>query len=131
MGVASRLASELYAMLDISRLYFMAYKQLIYSKPYIDHLYALAYRCVRGHHGNCTITPTARRHPTTLSQKSSLTQTDVAAKTQLRQATISALESGEAGTQLKTLTDVLAALDLELVVQPRRKSLPSDIEDLI
>lgn len=64
-------------------------------------------------------------------KKGSLTQTDVAAKTQLRQATISALESGEAGTQLKTLTDVLAALDLELVVQPRRKSLPSDIEDLI
>jgi HTH-type transcriptional regulator / antitoxin HipB len=64
-------------------------------------------------------------------KKGSLTQTDVAAKTQLRQATISALESGEAGTQLKTLTDVLAALDLELLVQPRRKSLPSDIEDLI
>jgi HTH-type transcriptional regulator / antitoxin HipB len=64
-------------------------------------------------------------------KKGSLTQTDVAAKTQLRQATISALESGEAGTQLKTLTDVLAALDLELIVQPRRKSLPSDIEDLI
>ena len=64
-------------------------------------------------------------------KKGSLTQTDVAAKTQLRQATISALESGEAGTQLKTLTDVLAALDLELVVQPRRKSQPSDIEDLI
>ncbi|MET3900357.1 HTH-type transcriptional regulator/antitoxin HipB [Devosia sp. UYZn731] len=64
-------------------------------------------------------------------KKGSLTQTDVAAKTQLRQATISALESGETGTQLKTLTDVLAALDLELVVQPRRKSLPSDIEDLI
>lgn len=64
-------------------------------------------------------------------KKGSLTQTDVAAKTQLRQATISALESGETGTQLKTLTDVLAALDLELVVQPRRKSLPSEIEDLI
>lgn len=64
-------------------------------------------------------------------KKGSLTQTDVAAKTQLRQATISALESGEAGTQLKTLTDVLAALDLELVVQPRRQSLPSDIEDLL
>lgn len=64
-------------------------------------------------------------------KKGRLTQTEVAAKTQLRQATISALESGEAGTQLKTLTDVLAALDLELVVQPRRKSLPSDIEDLI
>lgn len=64
-------------------------------------------------------------------KKGSLTQTDVAARTQLRQATISALESGETGTQLKTLTDVLAALDLELVVQPRRKSLPSDIEDLV
>lgn len=64
-------------------------------------------------------------------KKGSLTQTDVATRTQLRQATISALENGEAGTQLKTLTDVLAALDLELVVQPRRKSKPSDIEDLL
>lgn len=64
-------------------------------------------------------------------KKGGLTQTEVAAKTQFRQATISALESGKVGTQLKTLTDVLAALDLELVVQPRPKSLPSDIEDLI
>lgn len=64
-------------------------------------------------------------------KKAGMTQTTVASRTQLRQATISALESGEAGTQLKTLTDVLAALDLELVVQPRRKSQPSDIEDLL
>lgn len=63
-------------------------------------------------------------------KKGSLTQTDVAARTQLRQATISALENGEAGTRLKTLTKVLAALDLELVVQPRRKSRSSEIEDL-
>lgn len=63
-------------------------------------------------------------------KKAGYTQTDVASRTQLRQATISALENGEPGTQLKTLTEVLAALDLELIVQPRRKSSPSDIADI-
>ena len=63
-------------------------------------------------------------------KKAGYTQAKVASRTQLRQATISALESGEPGTQLKTLTEVLAALDLELLVRPRRKSSSSDIEDI-
>lgn len=58
-----------------------------------------------------------------------LTQTEVSAKTHLRQATISALENGEHGVQLKTLTDILAALSLELVVRPRSTDSTS-IEDL-
>lgn len=58
-----------------------------------------------------------------------LTQTDVSAKTHLRQATISALENGEHGVQLKTITDILAALSLELVVRPRSADSRS-IEDL-
>ena len=60
----------------------------------------------------------------------SLTQNDVASRTQLRQATISALENGEAGTQLNTLTQVLAALDLELVLRPRSKASAADIENM-
>lgn len=66
-----------------------------------------------------------RRH----RKLSNLTQTGVAAKTHLRQATISALENGEHGVQLKTITDILAALNLELVVQPRSAN-SRDIEDL-
>lgn len=60
---------------------------------------------------------------------SGLTQAQLGEKTKLRQATISQLESGEGGVQLKTLTDVLTALNLELVVQDRSTS-PQSIEDL-
>jgi HTH-type transcriptional regulator / antitoxin HipB len=51
----------------------------------------------------------------------SLTQGDLGAKINKRQATISALEAGEGGT-LETLLAVFAALDLELVIRPRTKS---------
>lgn len=59
-----------------------------------------------------------------------LTQRDLGIKTSLRQATISAIENGEPGTQLRTLSDVLAALNLELVIRPRTKGSPIEIEDL-
>ena len=41
-----------------------------------------------------------------------LTQREISEQIGLRQATISSVESGDAGTQLKTLTEVLKALDL-------------------
>ena len=52
-----------------------------------------------------------------------------AAKANLRQATISALESGGAGMQLRTLIDVMAALGLEIVIRERTKA-ASNIEDV-
>lgn len=58
-----------------------------------------------------------------------LSQAALGSRTHLRQATISALENGETGTQLGTLVDVLAALGLELVVQERSKG-PGNIADL-
>ncbi len=58
-----------------------------------------------------------------------LRQGDVGSKTNLRQATISALETGEPGTQLRTLIDVMAALRLEIVIRERSK-VSEDIEDL-
>jgi HTH-type transcriptional regulator/antitoxin HipB len=58
-----------------------------------------------------------RRH----RKSQGLNQKDLGEKTQLRQATISALEAGEPGTQLRTLFDVLATLGLELVIRPRTK----------
>jgi HTH-type transcriptional regulator/antitoxin HipB len=48
-----------------------------------------------------------------------LSQTRLGEKAALRQATISALEGGDTGTQLRTLVDVLAALGLEMVIRER------------
>jgi HTH-type transcriptional regulator/antitoxin HipB len=59
-----------------------------------------------------------------------LTQAELGTRMSVRQATVSKLEAGEPATQLRTLMDALAALDLELVIQPRNKTSPADIEEL-
>jgi len=59
-----------------------------------------------------------------------INQTSLAQKTKLRQATISSVEGGEPGTQLRTLLDMMAALDLEFVIRPRTKASPSNIEEI-
>jgi HTH-type transcriptional regulator / antitoxin HipB len=59
-----------------------------------------------------------------------LTQQSLGELMHARQATVSKLESGESGTQLRVLIDALAALDLELVVRPRSKASPEQIEEL-
>ena len=61
-------------------------------------------------------------------RQQNLTQEQLGAKVTLRQATVSKLESGEAGTQLRTLLDVLGALNLELVIRPRTSTSPTDLE---
>lgn len=67
-----------------------------------------------------------QRHRRKLRQ----TQGTLGGKIKHRQATISRLESGAPAMRLGTLLDVLAALNLELVIRPRTKSSPEDIEDL-
>jgi len=59
-----------------------------------------------------------------------LTQVALGRKAKLRQATVSAVEAGEARTQLRTLMSLLAALDLELAVRPRSKGGGDDLEAL-
>jgi HTH-type transcriptional regulator / antitoxin HipB len=63
-------------------------------------------------------------------KQAGLSQEALADKVKLRQATISRLESGDTGTKLGTLLDVMAALDLEIVLRPRTKGRPADIEDI-
>ena len=63
-------------------------------------------------------------------RQANLTQNTLGAKTSLRQATISSLETGEPNTRLGTLLDVMAALGLEIVIRPRTKASSQDIEDL-
>lgn len=57
-----------------------------------------------------------------------LSQTELGQKTSLRQATISAAEAGEPGTEIRTLCEILMGLELELVIRPRTKASTQDIE---
>jgi len=59
-----------------------------------------------------------------------LTQAQLGARIGRRQATISKLEKGEPATQLSTLFDVLAALDLEFVIGARSSASRTDLENL-
>jgi HTH-type transcriptional regulator/antitoxin HipB len=60
-------------------------------------------------------------------RKLELTQGGLGAKTRHRQATLSRLEAGEPGARLDTLLDVLAALNLEVVVRPRTRGSAEEI----
>ena len=62
-------------------------------------------------------------------KKRGLSQGDLGALINKRQATLSNLESGEGGT-LETFLAVLAALDLELVVRSRGKSATAELGDI-
>ncbi|WP_339747702.1 helix-turn-helix domain-containing protein [uncultured Maricaulis sp.] len=58
------------------------------------------------------------------------TQAALANKAGLRQGTISDVEGGLEGVRLSTIMDLLRALDLELVIQPRTTGLHAEIEDM-
>lgn len=59
-----------------------------------------------------------------------LSQAELGDRAGLWQETISKIESGNAGTKLGSLCDLLAALDLELTISPRSKGSAKDIEDV-
>ena len=59
-----------------------------------------------------------------------LSQVTLGATNHIRQSTISALENFRTDLRLGTLLDLIAALDLELVVRPRTKGSASEIEDV-
>ncbi len=63
-------------------------------------------------------------------RKAGMTQSMLGQKTGLRQATISHIESGDVDPSLKTIMNILAALDLELVIRARSKGSHRDIEDI-
>lgn len=63
-------------------------------------------------------------------KRQGLSQVQLAERIHRRQATISSLEAGEPTTQLQTLLDVLAALDLELVIRTRTKVSATEIEEV-
>lgn len=58
-----------------------------------------------------------------------LSQDELSKRAALRQSTISDLESGKG--RIKSLTDALSALGLELVVRPKPGAEDFDIEDIV
>lgn len=58
------------------------------------------------------------------------TQKTLGERIATRQPTISSLEQGREGTRLSTLFEVLAALNLEIVVRPRQTNRAEKLEDL-
>jgi HTH-type transcriptional regulator/antitoxin HipB len=59
-----------------------------------------------------------------------LSQTEAADRAGLRQEMVSKIESGSPGTKIRSICDLLAALDLELAVTPRSRGSAEDIEAL-
>lgn len=59
-----------------------------------------------------------------------LSQGELGEKAGLWQETISKIENGSAGTRLETLFDLLAALNLELIIEQRHKSTSADMGDI-
>jgi len=59
-----------------------------------------------------------------------LTQGALAERAGVRQGTVSQVETGLETVKLTTVMDLLRALDLEVVIQPRSKGSHSDIEDI-
>jgi len=58
------------------------------------------------------------------------TQSVLAERAGLRQATVSEIESGSRAARLDTILSVLAALDLEFRIDARTRGTASDIEDM-
>ena len=63
-------------------------------------------------------------------KQAGLSQSELAAKMQARQGTVSRLESGMPAMQIHTLVEALTALNLELVIQPRGAAQEKAVEDL-
>lgn len=63
-------------------------------------------------------------------KRAGLSQSALGTHIHLRQGTVSRLEAGQPAVQIQTLMAALSALNLELVVRPRGKAKPLDIERL-
>jgi HTH-type transcriptional regulator/antitoxin HipB len=59
-----------------------------------------------------------------------LTQKELASMSGVWQETISKIENGSGGTKLETLFDLIAALDLEIIVTERSKGASDGLEDI-
>lgn len=61
-------------------------------------------------------------------KRKNLTQTEAGQNFNLDQTTLSSIEQGADGTRLGTIFRVLAALDLELIIQEKNKKQPKEVK---
>jgi HTH-type transcriptional regulator/antitoxin HipB len=59
-----------------------------------------------------------------------LTQVQLASRAGLRQATVSQVENGLETVKLSTVMELVRALDLEVILQPRTRGSHKDLEEL-
>jgi HTH-type transcriptional regulator / antitoxin HipB len=59
-----------------------------------------------------------------------MSQTELAQLAGLRQEMVSKIETGQPGSRIASIYDILAALDLEMTVRPRTRSSSADIADI-
>jgi HTH-type transcriptional regulator/antitoxin HipB len=59
-----------------------------------------------------------------------MTQTDLAERVGTVQKKISTIETGQSGARIDTICNIIAALDLDIVITPRDKNSSKDIEDI-
>lgn len=105
----------------------MAYIYKLYAAGYIDNLYYIAYMNAMDLMARTPqqLGAAIRR----IRRQQGLTQAELGKRMRARQATVSLIEAGHPGTTLRTLTDAIAALGIELVVRSRNKQ-PDRIEDI-
>ena len=115
---------ELYAVAYFVYLYDIEYGDAVYVVAYIDILYVVTYDQPMLARTNKQVGEAIRR----TRRQAGLTQQDLADKMSVRQATISSLENGHAGTSLQIAMSAMAALGLELTINPKTQS--RDVEDL-
>jgi HTH-type transcriptional regulator / antitoxin HipB len=76
-------------------------------------------------------TPKNLGHAVRQARKSkNLTQKELAAMSGVWQETISKIENGSGGAKLETVFDLIAALDLEIIVTERSKGASDGLEDI-
>jgi HTH-type transcriptional regulator / antitoxin HipB len=59
-----------------------------------------------------------------------MTQTDLAERVGTVQKKISIIETGQSGARIDTICNIMAALDLDIVIMPREKNTSQNIEDI-
>lgn len=66
----------------------------------------------------------------TVRKARGMSQTELAQLAGLRQEMVSKIETGQQGSRIASIYDILAALDLEMTVRPRTRSSSADIADI-
>jgi HTH-type transcriptional regulator/antitoxin HipB len=113
-------------------LYGQTYILSVYAVSYIAKIYDLAY-IVPLEHIMAELARTPRQLGNLIRRarkNQGLSQSELGARTGLRQATISEIETGHRSAKLDSILTVLASLNLEIRIDPRSIGSSTDIESL-